>query len=189
VTAPDPSRRAFFGKLLKRGARAATEQVAQRLPVLPTRRRPPGAVGPMAFLERCTKCLDCVTACPHHAIFTLAAGATDEGTPVMMPDQRACEMCEGFPCAAACEPNALVVPEQTTVALGKVRIREDLCFTFRGPECGACAGWCPSDVDALAMRLNKPRVDEETCIGCGLCITACPTSPKAIELVPLSGAP
>ena len=98
-------------------------------------------------------------------------------------------MCDGFPCAVACEPNALVVPETELVRIGQVRIRVDLCFTFMGPECGACGGLCPTDPPALRIVGTQPRVDAEGCVGCGLCIEACPTLPKAIELLPLEEDP
>jgi len=94
-------------------------------------------------------------------------------------------MCEGFPCAAACESGALVVPTERLVRLGRVRIATDRCFTYMGPECGACAGICPEGVEAIRMVGTHPEVDDASCIGCGLCIDACPTLPAAIEMVPM----
>jgi ferredoxin-type protein NapG len=185
---PDASRRAFFKNLIGRGARTAAEEVSRRLPTIPNRRRPPGAVpDEVTFLARCTACGDCVTACEPKAIFTLRADVTPGGkTPVMVPDERACEMCAGFPCAEACETGALNLPALATeVRLGTVRVAEDRCFVFKGPECGACAGLCPDGVDALKLTLGRPSVDEERCTGCGLCIAACPVRPAAIDLLPL----
>lgn len=176
------SRRGFFGQLLKRGAEAAGDAVGRAVGAsLPRRVRPPGAVDEAAFLARCTACGDCVEACPPRAIFTLHPDTeVGAGTPVMVPDERPCQLCEGFPCAAACSTGALELPALDQVRFGTAAVDPSRCFTFRGPECGACAGLCPSGIDALRMRMNRPVLNAEACIGCGLCIDACPTVPKAI---------
>jgi ferredoxin-type protein NapG len=143
--------------------------------------RPPGAVREDVFMARCARCNDCVDACPHDAIFVVADGF-DAGTPFMILDEAPCHMCEGFPCAAACSTGSLVKPEGTTWTLGKVAINERHCLAFLGRECVACEGLCPEDAQALTFVANKPQVNEEMCVGCGLCISACPTVPKAIDL-------
>jgi ferredoxin-type protein NapG len=152
----------------------------------PARRRPPGAVVEATFLTLCTHCSDCASACPHAAIYSYneTAGVL-AGTPVLLPDQRPCHMCEGFPCAVACEEGALIVPTQTTWPLGEVRLIEDRCITFAGPDCGACGSLCPTEAEALQLVRGRPAIDAAQCIGCGRCIEACPVLPKAIELVPL----
>jgi len=166
-------------------ATAVEERVA---PAPPPRRRPPGAVAESSFLSLCTRCDACVDACPHAAVHKYVEGAGElSGTPVMRPERRPCHMCDGFPCAAACETGALVVPETALVRLGRVRIAPDRCFTFRGPECGACGGLCPTDPPALRIVGTHPVVEADGCVGCGLCIEACPTRPAAIELLPLEG--
>ena len=48
--------------------------------------RPPGAVDEYLFLERCTKCNDCVTACPPGAIMV----HPPDGTPILFADQSPC---------------------------------------------------------------------------------------------------
>ncbi len=59
---------------------------------------------------------------------------------------------------------------------------------FRRRECGACAGLGPTPTPALRLRLGRPVIDAELCVGRGLCIAACPTRPAALRLVPLGGS-
>jgi ferredoxin len=67
-----------------------------------------------------------------------------------------------------------------------VHVARERCITFRGPECGACAGLCPdpgSD-QALVMRRFRPEFAAESCQGCGRCVSACPMVPAALEIRP-----
>lgn len=163
---------------------APFDLVASEAP--PVRRRPPGAVREEHFLQLCIACGDCAEACPHDAVHTLADWVEHGArTPVMQPDSRPCHMCAGFPCAAACQEGALRVPSSATWAMGTVAIAEDRCLPFLGPECGACAGTCPHGLDALRLERGRPSVDPVECVGCGLCIDACPVDPPAIVLMPL----
>ncbi len=182
------SRRELFKRLVPDPRRVLAEDAEKRREVINRpERRPPGAVTEPLFLQRCTRCGDCVTACPHAAIYTFteAAGVKAE-TPVMAPDRAACHLCEGFPCAAACAEAALMMPETPAWPLGTVRIATERCIAFQGPECGACVGLCPSSVVGIRLTRWRPEVITDACVGCGLCIEACPVMPRAIELLPLA---
>ena len=185
------SRRGWLRSIIPAAAEAARELKAgaQPEPPPPLRRRPPGAVDERRFLAGCTACKDCVTACPENAIFTLATDVTPgPGTPVMRPSERPCTMCDGtYPCVTACPEGVLEMPQAAVWRLGGVRIDTTRCLPFRGPECGACAKLCPDGATgALTLRLGRPVIDLELCVGCGLCIDACITTPSSIELLPLS---
>lgn len=183
----DMSRREWLRSRVPALVEAVAESVAVRVErSAPPQRRPPGAVVEASFLALCTRCGDCAEACPHDAVHTYGDDAGFvAGTPVMLPDQRSCHMCDGYPCVAACEEGALNLFDEPTWWLGEARIVESQCIAFAGPDCGACADRCPKDVEALEMVRGKPRIVSEACVGCGLCIEACPTLPAAIELLPL----
>ena len=185
----DLARRSWLKGLLPAARDAAAQSLLRPLErAFPPRRRPPGAVVEASFLTLCTRCGECASACPHAAIHTYreTAGIL-AGTPVLLPDQRPCHMCEGFPCAAACGEGALISPEEATWPLGEVRLIESRCIAFAGPDCGACASLCPPEAQGLRLVRGRPVIDPESCVGCGLCIEACPVLPAAIELLPLPG--
>lgn len=182
-------RREFFrrgvGKVAEAAIKQADERVAERAKHWI---RPPYALAELDFLLACTRCDACIEACPHEVIFPLAArlGPDVVGTPALDLLNKACQLCEDWPCVKSCEPAALKIPEHeqadVPVALPKlasVTIDASTCLPFLGPECGACAGSCPV-AGALNWESERPVINEELCTGCGLCRQACILEPKAI---------
>ncbi len=132
--------------------------------------RPPGAVAESVFLERCTRCGDCVKACPYGSISL----SRRDGTPEIFPDQIPCYLCHDFPCIAACGTDALVpVASREEVTMGTARITHRHCTAGQG--CNACVSQCP--MTALAMDFESFRlvVTEARCVGCGICEQTCKT--------------
>ena len=132
--------------------------------------RPPGAVAEAAFLERCTRCSDCIKACPPGAIVSDLAN----GTPVIFANQVACELCEDFPCIAACATEALLpVADCFEVRMGLAVVSHRACTAGQG--CHACVSKCP--VEALSMDFHALRlvVEPDRCVGCGMCEQICKT--------------
>ncbi len=186
----DLTRRQWFARL----APAAVDTVLHPLEArvarhFPPQRRPPGAKPEIVFRALCSACGECAKACPHDAIFTFneEAGA-NVGTPVMIPDRNPCLMCEDLPCISACGEGALEALSAVstgTIGIGSVEVVETLCLAKAGPDCGACANLCPGSVDAVSFVNRVPIVDQDECVGCGLCIQACPVTPPAIVLLAL----
>jgi len=147
--------------------------------------RPPGALSPdSAFLEACTGCGDCTTACPTDSIIALEI-AEDRTVPVIQPARKPCYLCSDLPCIAACPEGALVSPGQPArVRMGIARVNPKRCVTFRGERCTLCLSACPFPNQAIMMVGGRPLVSSATCTGCGLCEYACPEQPKAIVIVP-----
>lgn len=171
-------RRQFFRDSVTSVARAAyeyhrqTESSSSEKPVAAVVRhdflRPPGAVDESLFLGRCTRCQDCVKACPYGAI---SLSKTD-GSPVIFADQVPCYLCHDLPCASSCETGALVVPEGLdSVRMGTAVVSDRYCTASQG--CHACVSKCP--MEALSMEFSdmQLRVDDQRCVGCGVCEHVC----------------
>ena len=144
--------------------------------------RPPGAISETQFLTSCTRCEECITACPHDAIVKAPAQFREAAdTPMIDPDRQPCLLCHDFPCIEACEPLAL--DRALPVSLGTARITEQTCLAYQGTVCSVCSERCPVD-GAITQVDGKPRVDESLCVGCGICRFVCPAPENAILLMP-----
>ena len=183
-------RRAFFRRAAGKATEVVVKEVDNKVKAEAVHWiRPPYAVDELEFLLACTRCGECVTACPHQVIFPLASrlGAKVVNTPAMDLLNKGCHLCEDWPCVNACEPKALKLPEleedekMPLPVLAKAHINTSSCLPYSGPECGACQGSCPVP-GALVWQMERPSIDNEICNGCALCRDACIVDPKAISI-------
>lgn len=132
--------------------------------------RPPGAVAEALFLERCTRCSDCIKACPYGSI----KPERHTGLPVLFPDEIPCHLCEDFPCIAACETDALLeVSGREEVRMGLARVSHRDCTAGQG--CHACVSRCPTEALAMDFDAFRILVEPGRCVGCGICEQICKT--------------
>ena len=191
-------RREFFkwglGKAASLAVREAEERAKQN-----ARQwiRPPFAQSELDFLIKCTRCGDCIEACPHEVLFPLPPkyGLQAAATPAMDLLNKGCRMCSDWPCVTACKDEALILPkinkndqgeaqETQLPLLARATIDTSKCLPYLGPECGACAGSCPVP-HALEWEGPKPKINPDLCTGCAMCREQCILDPKAISLATL----
>jgi len=130
----------------------------------------------IAFLAACTRCDECKKACGHDVIRTHGPDAgLGFKTPYLSFNKKGCQWCEDFPCIAACEPQALEMPEEGPAPVAKLKIQLNHCLVNQGQYCDYCKNACPSGVEpAITMKLRQPPlVDIEKCVGCGECVHIC----------------
>jgi len=104
------SRRGFFkrsfGKVASVGSEYVEHKVVEQAKAWI---RPPFAQAELDFLLNCSRCGDCIDACPHNVIFPLplSRGASVAGTPAMDIPNNTCLLCTDWACVNACKDKAL----------------------------------------------------------------------------------
>ncbi|TAJ31262.1 MAG: 4Fe-4S dicluster domain-containing protein [Nitrospirae bacterium] len=180
ATDPQYGRRHFLKDSVLSLAKTAQEFVKHRdapsepAEAPPKRRndwlRPPGAVAEEEFLERCTRCGDCLKACPYGSI----KPDLQTGAPVIFPDEMPCQLCEDFPCIAACGTDALrPLAGREEAAMGLAVVSHRDCTAGQG--CHACVSRCPTEALAMDFEAFHLLVAESRCVGCGICEQTCET--------------
>jgi len=152
--------------------------------------RPPGAKTEDAFLASCVRCGQCVEACPPGALHlaTIHEGLS-LGTPYFRPEVQPCNLCIGhetLECIRVCPSGALgPVESHAAIDIGEAVLDRETCFAWNGVTCRACWHACPFPNKAVVFdRMGRATIDEDGCIGCGLCVVACLSDPKSLTIRP-----
>jgi ferredoxin len=195
VQTADPQRRAFVAGMATlaltpaaaiRAAVATAPAAAPRAPVTP-----PGSGGTARFLERCTACQLCVSACLTQVLrpAALEYGFAGFMKPRLDFEKAYCNY-DCHRCGEVCPTGAIAllgVAEKQITSVGTARFEQSRCIVETdGTDCAACSEHCPTKaVDTVPFRgnLRLPKVNEELCIGCGACEYACPVRPQKAIVV------
>jgi ferredoxin-type protein NapG len=165
--------------------------------------RPPGALQQTDFADRCSRCGDCVAACPAQCIELDTPQNLDEdrppmagGLPYIVAREKPCVVCDELACMAACPTGALTqVQSASQIRMGSARVDHVRCLrtapadgdtelSADGEDCRICIEQCPLAEEAIGLDAGGLVEVRAGCIGCGVCEWACPTEPASIAVVP-----
>jgi ferredoxin len=162
--------------------------------------RPPGAREnnyDVVSLTRCTRCNECLRACPTSALqpAVFEAGLEGFATPVLVPRLGYCDYaCNA--CGQVCPVQAippLSLDEKRLQVVGRAYIDQDRCIAWSDHQpCIVCEEMCPLPKKAIQLedttvwgpdgttvQIQLPHVLRDVCIGCGICEYKCPVSGDA----------
>ncbi len=205
----DFSRRHFIGGALASvGIVALARSAPQAKRDFPHLVRPPGArdfTQPLGapgthdsdFLSKCIRCGECSKVCPTGALQPSLFEAGVEGfwSPQLYPRLGYCDFsCNA--CGQICPTGAiplLALETKRTTVIGTAYIDQNRCIpwaSFR--PCIVCEEMCPVPEKAIkletvevvaptgkSVRVQRPRVVSDLCIGCGICESQCPLTGNA----------
>ncbi|MBU4193856.1 MAG: 4Fe-4S binding protein [Actinobacteria bacterium] len=153
--------------------------------------RMPGAQDESVFLAACTRCAECVRACPTGCIKPMGIedGFQKLWTPRFHPRTAPCtfDKCDQA-CARVCPSGAITRQAPEYVAIGTAQVNRSTCLAWKGKICVVCKERCrfnAIDVD----EHRRPHVNTDNCTGCGACQTACPTESASIQVFPVGRSP
>lgn len=160
----------MFATSISRGRFLRGDFGGRRRPI-----RPPWALAEDEFIERCTRCADCIGACP-----TRIVAKGPGGFPHIDFSRGECTFCGR--CASACRAGALRIGAEGAPWRLAATIA-DRCLALKRIVCRSCGDAC----DAHAIRFGAraggvavPELAPDRCTGCGACFGICPVN--AIEI-------
>lgn len=173
---------------------------AEKLPT--TFIRPPGSEPEAEFSAKCARCGECMRVCVKNAIQPafLEAGLEGLWTPKIVPRIGYCEF-DCTLCGQVCPSQALKklsLEEKHKFVIGKAFFDKNRCIPYaKEIDCIVCEEHCPTlpkkairfkekeiiEADGSRKTIKEPFIDEELCIGCGICENKCPLEKRAGVIV------
>lgn len=161
--------------------------------------RPPAALREPDFVDRCIRCGNCMRVCVTNGLqpVMLESGWAGIWTPRLVPEIGYCEY-QCLLCGNVCPTGAipkLALEKKKEVKLGLAVVDRTRCLPWaEQKECLVCEEHCPVSRKAIKRErqifsggsVEKPVVDADLCIGCGICEYVCPVRPaRAIRITAL----
>jgi ferredoxin-type protein NapF len=131
--------------------------------------RPPWSLAEDSFLEACTRCGDCLSACPEGILISGSGGY-----PEISFTTGECTFCRH--CVEACEQSAFDTGGLPWSAKAQI---DESCIARQQVLCQLCRECCEANAIRFPLTLGRvptPVVVAEQCSGCGACVSACPVA-------------
>ncbi len=130
--------------------------------------RPPWAIAEALFVERCSRCEECIRQCDEGII-----KKGDGGFPEIDFSLGECSFCQD--CLKHCPEQALQPADDPWRLQARI---SELCLAHQHIVCMSCYENC--EVEAIRMTpfqkgVSIPEIESTLCNGCGACVRICPT--------------
>jgi ferredoxin-type protein NapF len=124
----------------------------------------------ISFTELCTRCDNCITACPTNIIHRGSGGFPELDFTI-----NECLLCKD--CITSCDIDLFDLHQDAPWGL-KATIGND-CLNSKKIYCRSCSDSC--EIEAISFKftstiLADPIIDNEACTGCGACVSSCPSN-------------
>lgn len=146
-----------------------TSQTAVRLP---------WSISEQHFTDHCSRCNDCINACPQNIIVKGSGGFPEINFAL-----GECTFCQD--CVVSCNV-PLFTDIATTTPWPYKAVINDKCLAQNNVHCQSCQDSCEPYAIKFAPRLggvSQPKIELLDCTGCGGCVSICPTNAISINLI------
>ncbi|KAA0441009.1 MAG: ferredoxin-type protein NapF [Candidatus Thioglobus sp.] len=129
--------------------------------------RPPWAKPEQVFIELCSRCGDCIKACPENIIIQ-GSGKF----PKIDFRQGECTFCRQ--CVDACQDNVFDAKAKPWHIVADI---QDNCLSKIGVICQSCVDVCDNRAIKFSLKMGgipNINLNIDKCSGCGACINICP---------------
>lgn len=134
--------------------------------------RLPWVKEPQHFTNQCTRCNDCITACPEHILVH-----DNGGFPEISFATDGCTFCNA--CTDACQSVSFLTEKTQHNAWALTLLVDDTCLNHQQVYCRSCKDSCAEDAISFPLSaglFGKPVINTHVCTSCGACAAPCPAS-------------